>query len=145
MEWRTDWLYALIFAEVRRVWYRAQRDAASGGGAPGSPPALFVISEYERGDTAKARCFAPALRRWHFRGGEDFGLVEGDAAAPGGRAQGMFYDVGRVGFFVAEDRRRVVFEYLLGPRYGGGRLLAVEGEGRSARLAPSADGAEWRA
>jgi hypothetical protein len=142
MEWRTDWIYALIFAEVRRVWYRARRDAASGA-ASGSAPNLFVISEYEKGDTAKARCFAPAKRRWHFRGGADFDLVDGDA--PGGRAQGMFYDVGRVGFFVTDDRRLVVFEYILGPRYGRGCLLAVEGEGRAARLGPSDEGAEWQA
>jgi len=147
MEWRTDWLYALIFAEVRRVWYRAQHDAVSGGAAFGSAPNLFVVSEYEKGDPSKSRCFAPAKRRWHFRGGDDFGLLDGDVTTvvSGGRPQGMFYDVGRVGFFITEDRRLVVFEYILGPRYARGILLEVEGQGRGARLNPSGEGVRWQA
>jgi hypothetical protein len=106
-----------------------------------------VVSEYESGDPSTSRCYAPAKRRWHFRGGADFGLVGDDAAAAAsaGRPRGMFYDVGRVGFFVTEDRRLVVFEYILGPRYGRGLLFEVHGQGREARLGQSGRAPQWQA
>jgi hypothetical protein len=59
-----------------------------------------------------------------------------------GEQRGMFYERGVVEFFIDTDRKRVLFTYTLGPRYGRGMIFRVVGQGTTGRLTPCA-GPAW--
>ena len=58
-----------------------------------------------------------------------------------GEQCGMFYERGVVAFCIDSDRKRLVFTYTLGPRYGRGMTLGVIGQGAKGRL--SSRGISW--
>jgi hypothetical protein len=137
--WRTDWLYRLVFREVADLW----AEVRSGNPEMGRPPELLVIEELGGADCQTARCLPPVRRVWTF-GPEGLQPRPGDEenlAACAGR-RGMFWRVGLIRFHVAAGRRRVVFEYVVGPRYGRGLILRVAGQGKKGRLRPEA-GPAW--
>src|SRR5713101_5209298 len=104
MGWRTDWLYQLIFAEITRLWSRAQRQGTEGRYGP--PPEFLRIREYDGADWELPGCLGPVVRAWAYRG-TDFAicpLIEDEPKQS--RVPGcMFYSRGTVGFHVRPDRR----------------------------------------
>ncbi len=139
MGWRSDWLYQLIFAEVEKVWMRAKRE---GAGQFGPPPTAFCISEMAGGDWEHVRCRGDACRRWLYQGDEPEPASDAVDEAEIVRQAGMFYERGGVEFFIDSDRKRVLFTYTLGPRYGLGMTFGVTGQGTGGNLTPCA-GPAW--
>jgi hypothetical protein len=140
MGWQTDWLYQLVFDEVERVWQRAIKDGVA---RFGPAPKCLVISEMLEADWEESRCRGVANRQWTYQGGHPKLLspCEGNATEFG-EQRGMFYELGVVTFCIDADRKRLVFSYTLGPRYGRAMTFTVIGQGKNGRLAP-ADGRLW--
>jgi hypothetical protein len=136
MGWKSDWLYHLVFDEVEKLWNHAAKHS---DGRFGPPPTAFVIREMLDGDWENGHCRGDARRRWLYQGGKPEPIV-GDTNA--GELRGMFFERGSVAFFIARNRKRVLFTYLLGPRYGMGKVLGVVGQGARAKLSPCS-GCGW--
>lgn len=130
--WRTDWMYARIFREVGNLW----EEVRTGDPRMGTPPEQLRVEEMCGADWEGARCLPPVRRVWTF-GPDGLHPQMGEAGpAECGAARGMFWQVGLVRFHVAVDRRRLVLEYAVGPRYGRGRVFRVAGQGKKGRLCP---------
>jgi hypothetical protein len=139
MGWQSDWLYQLVFAEVGRVW----ADIADGSEF-GPPPIALVVREMAEADWDGPHCAGEVRRQWLYRGGEPEPVPpQGESGADVGARRGMFYERGTVAFHVAPDRRRVLFTFTLGPRFGRGLILGVEGQGAGGRLCPG-PGPQWK-
>lgn len=110
----------------------------------GPPPTALVVREMAEADWDCPNCVGSVLRQWLYRGGEPELLPLHDRADTDvGELRGQFYERGMVAFHVAPDRRRVLFTFGVGPRYGRGLILRVEGQGSDGRLIPS-EGPQWR-
>jgi hypothetical protein len=127
--WRTDWLYRLVFKEVAAVWEKVRSE----GRSLGTPPDWLCVQELRRADWENLRCLGPVRRAWSFRSGGLSPLPPEGVDPDCGEPRGMFYQVGRVRFHIA-DRKRLVFEYTVGPRYGRGVFFRVAGQGKRGRL-----------
>src|SRR4051794_636805 len=66
MGWQSDWLYQLIFDEVRRAWRKAIRE---GRGKFGPAPTSGLVKELPDADWEAARCFGQVQRMWLYCGG----------------------------------------------------------------------------
>ena len=128
MGWRSGWLHQLVFQEVKKIWQRAKN---AGTGKFGPPPDALHICEMSDGDWERPQCSGDALRRWLYQGDEP--ELVGDCADVG-ELRGMFFQRGIVQFFIDPDRKRVLFTYILGPRYGRGMLFEVGGQGAQGKL-----------
>jgi len=142
MGWRMDWLYRLIFQQVRFVWEQMHKEGADG--RYGVPPDYLLVQQCREADGNKAHCLSPVLHPWRY---EETGLaelspLEAQPEAPV-TIRGMFYTVGVVRFHIAEKRDRVTFEFVLGPRYGRGRVWQVRGQGATGKLIPDTDAVGW--
>lgn len=135
MGWQSDWLYQLVFDQVKKVWDRAIRD---GAGRFGPPPNSLLISQMSDADWEQVRCRGDIRRQWTYQGSEPEPLTRaaGDDTDLGER-RGMFYERGAVAFCIDSDRKRVLFTFTLGPRYGRGLIFGVVGQGAKGRLGPS--------
>lgn len=141
MGWRTDWLYRLVFAEVARVWARAQKE---GEGRYGPPPDFLLIQQRADADWDQAQCLGPVLREWMY-GGADFeprSPMDADAVPPATR-RGMFYDRGCVQFHITADRKKVLFTFQIGPLYGQGMVFRVRGQGKCGAIDQHPDAHGW--
>ena len=136
--WRTDWLYRLIFQEVTDLW----ESVRSGDGRAGPPPDRLRVEERCGADWEAPRCLCPVRRVWTF-GAEGLrpGPGEREAVTRCGERRGTFWQVGLVRFHIADDRTRLVLEYVVGPLHGRGMVLRVTGQGPGGRLCP--EGPEW--
>jgi len=134
MAWQSDWLYQLIFDEVRRVWQRASKE---GAGQFGPAPTSFLITEMSEADWETVRCGGAGHRQWIYQGSqfEPTPLAEGTETDLGER-RGIFYERGAVAFHIDSGRKRVLFTYNLGPRYGRGFVFEVIGQGAKGTLSP---------
>ena len=140
MGWQSDWLYQLVFDEVDRVWHRAIKD---GAGRFGPAPTTLLISEMRDADWENARCRGDAHRQWTYQGGQpELVPLAEDGAVDVGEQRGMVYERAAVTFCIDCDRKRIVFNYTLGPRYGRGMVFAVIGQGAKGRLSPTG-GTMW--
>jgi hypothetical protein len=144
--WRTDWLYQLIFDEVARIWTRAIRESTSA--IMGPPPDFLLIRECGDADWERVLCRPPILREWTYRGTAFELRASSDAEPlPPLTQQDAFYNYGDVRFHIRPDRKKVVFEYVLGPLYGRGIVHRVVGQGRRGKmrgwLAGDPDSMSW--
>jgi hypothetical protein len=130
---QSDWLYELIFDEVEKVWEQANKE---GAGRFGPAPSDLLISEMHDADWEESRCRGNPDRQWTYQGGQSLSPAEVSAIDVGER-RGMFYERGVVAFCIDSDRKRLVFSYILGPRYGRGMTFVVIGQGAKGRLSPS--------
>src|SRR3954449_845930 len=134
----TDWLYRVIFREVSNLW----ESVCSGDREEGPPPDRLRIEELGGADWEAARCLDPVRRVWTFGPEGLQAQPEAEVAvAECGGDRGRFWQVGLVRFHIADDRQRLVLEYVVGPLYGRGMVLRVTGQGTSGRLCP--EGPEW--
>ena len=140
MDWKSDWLYALVFRIVECVWKQAQSD---GSGEYGPPPDYFVVQETAAGNWERSVCRAPVVRQWIYRG-EAFELCGPDNPLPNDEVEyrGMFYSRASFSFHIDSDRKRLLIDYVLGMRYGRGHSYRIVGEGEAARLEPG-EGLAW--
>lgn len=148
MSWETDWLYSLIFAEVRRLWNRARRESTTMGTDFGPAPRCLIISEYSDGNFTNATCRGLRKRQWRYSGDEHLILIEPDDPGISHVSETpdqMFFSVGEVRFSISADRKSLIFEYALGPRYGCGQVFQVHGQGKSGRLGQVENSISWRA
>ncbi|BCM90305.1 hypothetical protein IAD21_02156 [Abditibacteriota bacterium] len=156
MRWKTNWLYQLIFHDVEQIWELAVRD---GEGPYGPGPDYLTVSQFANsyvspyskeekvaqgeGDAPVKLSAGALLKQWRF---DALGLrvkVESDTALRGNTPiRGMFYEVGRVDFIISADRKVVDISYIVGPRYGRGRVFSVVGQGKSGHLVPQ-EGSVW--
>jgi hypothetical protein len=139
MGWRSDWLYEIIFDEVRKVWERAKKE---GAGQFGPPPTPFFLSETVDGDWQLVRCSGAVRRQWLYQDDGPEPIAHASDDMDHGERPGMFYGRGIVTFFIDCDRKRVLFTYTLGPRYSRGMIFHVVGQGARGRLTPGA-GTGW--
>ena len=131
MGWRSDWLYLLIFQEVEKAWKRATEE---GAGRFGPPPTDFLLREMPEADWEHIRCRGDARQQWTYQGGDPEPAPCDGEDADLGKRRGMFYERGLVEFFINADRKRVLFTYTLGPRYGRGWIFEVVGQGAKGML-----------
>ncbi len=148
MGWKTDWLYSLIFAEVDRLWNRARRENATMGTDFGPAPRALIVSEYSDGNFTNATCRGLRKRQWRYSGDEQPVLIEPDDPGVSHVSETpdqMFFSVGKVRFSISADRKSLIFEYALGPRYGCGQVFQVRGQGKQGRLDQAENSISWRA
>lgn len=129
MGWQTDWLYQLVFQEVADIWQRSRNFNEQ----LGAPPTSLRVYEFAQADWDGPHCRGKANRAWQYD--ETAGLQPSeviDEQQP--TIQGAMYDVGVVRFHIATSRKQVLFEYVLGPRYGRGHIFDVEGQGSRGEL-----------
>ncbi|HNB71863.1 MAG TPA: hypothetical protein PLS70_12155, partial [Acidobacteriota bacterium] len=137
MGWKTDWLYSLIFAEVRRLWNRARWESERMGPDFGPAPGPLIISEYSDGNFTNATCRGLRKRQWRYSGDEQLTLIEPDdpdISHVSETSDQMFFSVGEVRFSISADRKSLILEHLLGPRYGCGQVFQVHGQGKRGYL-----------
>jgi hypothetical protein len=98
----------------------------------------LLIIEMLEADWEDSRCRGNAHRQWMYQGGQPALLppVEGNDIDLGAQ-RGMFYERGLVTFCIDTNRKRLVFTYTLGPRYGRGMTFGVNGQGNKGRLSPA--------
>lgn len=147
MGWAKDWLYGLIFAEVRRLWDTAVKE---GEGRFGPPPEYLGVSQFEdvqvtpyqmvlHDETPSrfriATFRGPLVRTWRFDAtGPQFQAAPPVPTRQPVAIRGMFHEIGRVSFAISTDRKLVAFTYVLGPRAGRCWTFAVRGQGKRASL-----------
>ena len=129
MGWQTDWLYQLVFQEVADIWQRTRNCTEH----LGAPPTSLHIYEFAKADWDGPRCRGKATRGWQYDEIEGLQPAEVEEVRQP-TLQGAMYDIGVVRFHIATSRKQVLFEYVLGPRYGRGQILDVEGQGERGQL-----------
>ena len=154
MKWETDWLYQLILRDIENIWKRAQKD---GAGPQGPAPDYLLVSQLAglttwKNETDPSRLSAamtmPVLKQWVFDSSGMRPRTESDAQWGDKRIQrGMFYQFGTVGFHINSERKLVVIQFQVGPRYAGHRVFSVRGQGKKGedrgRLQPHLDFTWW--
>jgi hypothetical protein len=141
MGWQSDWLYRLIFDEAAKLWAQAQKE---GSGTFGPAPERFYIQQCAAIAWEQLFCRPPILRVWSFDTTAPPALVTTlPFAAPDRTVRGMFYVDGSIQFCIADDRRRVAWNHVLGPRYGRGKVFRVRGQGKTATLEQDSAFGEW--
>ena len=142
MGWKNDWLYRLIFQQARFIWDRFDPENRSDGPLVSSLP--LIIQECQRSEWRSAFVAPPIVRAWRYDGDqfEPLDPTESEATyCP--EVRGIRYSIGLVRFAIVDDRRRVVFTYVLGPRYGRARVWQVKGQGGTGKLVPEPEAEEW--
>jgi hypothetical protein len=144
MGWRTDWLYRLIFHQVELIWQQAQKEGMDS--ESNDSPSYLLVREHGEAACEEAYCLQPIVRVWHYD-------ATGLAVLPNNEIQkeslgsvsirGMFYSSGLIDFHITEKRDRVVFTYVLGPRYGRGQVWEIKGQGASGKLVPAPNTVGW--
>lgn len=142
MGWKSDWLYRLVFQQFEQAWMKAQAEGASRFGP--APESLLVGQHSETiVDGVSPYCRGPIARKWCYAGGDWTELESGRSTSVDHAVRGMFFQTAIGRFCISPDRMTVVIEYVLGPRYGRGFTLTVEGQGDSAVLMPETDSVMW--
>jgi len=141
MGWQSDWLYRLIFDEAAKLWTQAQKE---GSGTFGPAPDRFYVQQCAAFDWQKLYCHPPILRVWSFDTTVWPALVAAiPFPTPDRAVRGMFFVDGSVQFHIADDRKRVGWNHILGPRYGRGKVFRVRGQGQTATLEQDPAFGEW--
>lgn len=140
MGWKSDWLYAVVFKMADAVVDKARNDARQLAKAS---PITWVLAEYSQADWNFPVCGGPVMRTWTKSQCDWQETPEIlDVAPPRSKLADFCYPTALISFHVAEDRKRVVLNYSVGPRYAGGRIYRVSGQGIRGKLTP-ADGPSW--
>lgn len=138
MAWQTDWLYQLVFTEVANLWNKLHTSKSG----MGVPPDEFRIEEMSGAAWEVAQCRGRVRKAWTFNAESlQFQSADRKASRDRGTQSGMYWQVGLVQFHVGEDRKRIAFEFVVGPRYGRGMVYRVIGQGKRGRL--EQEGARW--
>jgi hypothetical protein len=96
------------------------------------------VEETTDADWESAFCRGSIRRAWRLDAtGWQPEDAEKEPFRAGGELRGMLWLVGLFRFHVTGDRKRVLFQYQVGPRYGRGMTLRVAGQGRRGRLLPT--------
>jgi len=120
------------------------------------PPERLIVLQFTEGNTQIARCHGPIKRTWVYEG-TDFVEQSGHTNLPAtvtrwrpfiispGRAimlTDQYFNQSCISFYISEDRKRVVFIYMLGPLYGRACIYAVTGQGSRGEfdIAPNTQG-----
>jgi hypothetical protein len=140
MSWKSDWLYKLIFIEVEQLWSTAQKQ---GQGKFGPAPELLYIQQHTAFTENILLCSGAIACLWSYDGVVYQEIPEGRTIIHNQTIQGMFFTHGSVRFHITPDRKTVVWNHFLGPRYGRGKAFDVKGQGRTGRLMQSTTYNEW--
>ena len=108
------------------------------------PPDYLLVQQCQKANWNNAICLSPVLCTWRYSetGLRELSPLEAELETPV-RARGMFYTSGVVQFHIAEKRDRVIFMFVLGPRYGRGQVWLVQGQGAKGKLCPDPEAREW--
>ena len=131
----------LIFAEVNRLWTLVRKQGATDLFGPA--PDYFLLQEKAQADWTEVLCGGSILRQWRY-GGAAFEECSPTAAEFDiSQAQKAFYPYGVIQFHIRSDRQKVVFTYIMGPRYARGVVFCVRGEDAQEILELDPDTGEW--
>lgn len=142
MGWQSDWLYQGIFHRIEALWHESYKDGAALGQ---QPPDRFVIEECATYTRNGPFCLPPAVRRWEYAGGVPILLPADSPIASSTSIRGVFHAEGRIGFHITADRRHVIWNHFLGPRYARALGFRVVGQGSQGRLDQDIACGSWSA
>jgi hypothetical protein len=119
-----DHLLRLVIERVAHTWREVQREA-SGRFGPG--PTALILYQCDAADWEKVRCSESIVRTWVH---DERGTPERDPTpselAGVTEKMGMCFVTGRVWFCLDGAMKRVVYTFMVGPRFGRGMVLRVE-------------------
>lgn len=140
MSRKSDWLYKIVFKMADAVVDKARKEARQLAKAP---PVTWVVAEYSQADWTFPICGGAITRTWT-KSQSDWRETPEilDVTPPHSKRADFCYPMASISFHIAEDRKRVVFNYSVGPRYAGGRIYRVSGQGTRGKMTPS-DGPSW--
>jgi hypothetical protein len=141
MSGQPDSIVPLIFAEVNRLWTLVQQQGSTElfGPAPG----YFLLQAKDEADWTQVLCRGPILRQWRYSGAAFEECAPTEAELDTSQAQEAFYPYGVIQFHIRSDRQKVVFTYIVGPRYARGVVFRVRGEDGDEILERDPDTGEW--
>ena len=136
IDWRTDWLYALVFTKADGEWQSCQA-------APGRERGKFVLLE-EYSSASDSVCAGEVSRAWvrDAAGLQEISLEQHRLHRRALKKRDGFPFV-LFQFHVRPDRKGVVIGTLHGGLCGSGGGYLVEGEGAAAVLAPDPEAGMW--
>ena len=160
MGWKTDWLYKLIFMRIREIWDRARHESERFNQSAAvrvdpdrvqSLPKQLLIQQCANADLLRTICVEPIVRSWVYMGHgfEEQKDVPKDArrrcrVAPSeDEPLHNLFTQGTVRFHISDDRKQVVFTYILGPLNGRGYVCDVIGQGSTGTLENSPNSIGW--
>jgi hypothetical protein len=141
-DWRTDWLYALIFARAEDSWEEFCRTRN-----PDSEHWRYgLIAEWSAADDDPHCCGMP-VRAWAWTRDDDglneISIRQYEQHMSEKKPEEPAYPFVQVAFHISPDRKHVVYSEHPGPKGGWGRRFIVDGEGESASLRPDPDAGGW--
>jgi hypothetical protein len=85
----------------------------------GLPPKKLHVCESRDVNWDRGYCLTPYTRAWSFDGNS---LIEisVDGLPDVTKKNGMYWEIGRIEFAIDTEKKRAVYGYWLGPRYGRG-------------------------
>jgi hypothetical protein len=137
MDWKSDWLYKLIFQEVEETWNNGCRRSKN--------PAHWryvLVEEWTSADGVM--CDGRVVRTWVR---DENGLSKISLLAHAKRklhARGLMFPFIILLFHIPEDRKRVVLGRIRGSLDGFGSRYLVQGEGEQARLVTDPEAGFWQ-
>ena len=108
-------------------------------------PEAFLVREFESADWVRCHPKPPVRREWFYTS-TGISLVTTDDSILNGEftdATKFFFKVGYIGFNITENRKYVMFVYLIGPRYGRGQVFHVKYQGKRGLLQSATGFQEW--
>jgi hypothetical protein len=134
-DWRTDWVYALVFREAEKAWQWCNP-------APGEVGRFVLLEEYSSADDSL--CGGEVIRAWvrNAAGLQEIGLEEHQMHLQELEKDDP-YPLVLFQFHVRPSRKGVVIGTIHGAMCGSGTGYLVEGEGAAAVLTPDPEAGFW--
>lgn len=144
-----DWILQLIFREAEAIWEQVIGDGRSSDHAP----ECLHVAECVIADWDRVTCWPPVLRAWRYdRAGQRTEVAPDNAIASfeffqrvrGSEDNARLFDAaGRFLFHFAANKKLVLIDWIVGPRYAAGWVAKISDEGPTARLEKDPSYREW--
>ena len=121
-----DEIIRMVLVQVDLTWTEAQETAR---GELGPGPEALIVRQCGSARWERAECDAPFLRQWvrDQRGTTEREPSPSEVDGVSVKHR-MCSQVGQIWFHVGADKDRVIFTFVVGPRFGRGRILRVVGD-----------------
>lgn len=132
-DWRTDWLYGLVFRDADTSWAMCQPDTEYWQ--------YVLICEWSEANGPD--CCGKPLRAWRrdADGLTDISIVEYERLVR--TIQNRLYPFILVDFHISNDRKQVVLSHQEANTAGGGNRYVVQGKGEHAKLVEDPAAGFW--
>jgi hypothetical protein len=138
-DWKTDWLYKLVFQHFENAWLDVKDDRFLGA----IPPEEFLITQFDEMDDDGGIRRGKPIRFWQYIGDDFIEVQERDNYRESNPVRYPRYKYATGRFAISPDRKTVYIDYVFGPLYGRGYTFLVQGEGDKAKLVPKPGGFHW--